>query len=164
MILRDLRTGADVKAEILRVEAGEFAEIVKDPRFAFDWIRYKKYEVYKLCLQGDELILGLICLLDNAEEGFESIKIELLESSAENIGSKKRYDRIAGCLIAFACRESLRRGRGGYVFLIPKTELIFHYCSQYGFEHFPFKTDGRPEGFMVLYDTASRRLISQYLS
>ncbi len=34
------------------------------------------------------------------------IEIRLIEVSKENIGHEKEYDRIAGCLIAFACHNS----------------------------------------------------------
>jgi len=41
--------------------------------------------------------------------------------------------RIAGILIAFACKASFQNGFFGFVYLIPKTKLIDHYVEKYGF-------------------------------
>ncbi|MEO6850831.1 MAG: hypothetical protein ABI203_00960, partial [Mucilaginibacter sp.] len=87
----------------------------------------------------------------------------LLEVAIEHVGTDKKLENIGGCLIAFACREAIKRGHEGFVFLIPKTKLVEHYIKHYGFEHFPMKTTGRPEGFLYLEDQASRRLIEKYL-
>lgn len=164
MTVRELKTGNDIEVEILPLLTRDFARITRDKtRFSFHWNDYKRREVFKLCRIDDEEILGLLCLIDISEPGSESIKIELLESSAENIGSAKRIDHIAGCLIAYACRESFRRGRGGYVFLIPKSSLIKRYIVKYGFEHFALSAADRPEGIMVLHDASSRKLIKKYM-
>lgn len=71
---------------------------------------YKSQEVYKLRLKTSELILGLMCLIDHRDPETRAIEIELLEVSIENTRSTKKWDRIAGCLIAYACRESFKRG------------------------------------------------------
>ena len=68
-----------------------------------------------------------------------------------------------GCLIAFACREAFKRGYEGWVFLLPKTYLVQHYPSKYGFTHVPIKTSERPEGIMELNTSSSLRLIKKYL-
>ncbi len=52
-----------------------------------------------------------------------AIEIRLLASSLENVGKTKQYQRIALCLIAFACRKAFEAGCGVYVCLKPKTEL-----------------------------------------
>ena len=59
------------------------------------------------------------------------VEIRLLESAKPNVGIEKEYDRIAGCLIAFACRLAFKLGFGGFVSLVPKTELIRHYMTKY---------------------------------
>jgi len=76
------------------------------------------------------------------------------------MGPGKKLDRIAGCLIAFACKESFKRGHDGCIFLIPKTYLINHYQEKYGFHYMPWKTEKRPEGFMILYEDGSRRALA----
>jgi hypothetical protein len=55
-----------------------------------------------------------------------------LACSIENKGRFKQYDRIVGCLIAYACRLSVSRYlEDACVSLIPKTELINHYKQKY---------------------------------
>ena len=36
-------------------------------------------------------------------------------------------------MLAFVCRESFRKGYGGFVSLLPKTYLIDYYQNNYGF-------------------------------
>ncbi|MBV7532844.1 hypothetical protein [Chitinophaga sp. sic0106] len=98
---------------------------------------------------------GLTALIDHSEEGFCYIEIKLLESARENIGINKKYRRVAGTLIAFACREAFRKGYYGAVFLVPKTKLIPYYIQKYG-----FKNVGR--GLWLDMD-ASLGLIERYL-
>ena len=63
------------------------------------------------------------------------IKINLLQTSEENVGTNKKYDRIAGCLIAYACKQAFLRGYDGTVALEPKTELKKHYMKKYGMKN-----------------------------
>ena len=165
MIIEDTSTGEKFEAVIERVTDNDFEVIKKSKeRFnKFDWSGYQGQEVYKLRLKTDETILGLMCLIDHIDVETNAIEIELLEVSDENIGLKKKLDKIGGCLIAFACRESFKRGHDGFVFLTPKTSLLNHYSSKYGFDHFPLKTVSRPEGLMVLYEDGARNLIRKYL-
>lgn len=98
-----------------------------------------------------------------SDEETNAIEIELLEVSEENIGSEMKLDFIGGCLIAFACRESFKRGHDGIVFLTPKTQLLKHYPLKYGFHHLPLRTVQRPEGLMILFEDDSRKMIKEYL-
>lgn len=79
-------------------------------------------------------ILGLLSLKDIQSE--LRIHINLIEISANNIGRGKKYDRIAGCLIAYTCQLSFDKSYDGFVSLVPKSRLINHYCKHYGFEQF----------------------------
>jgi hypothetical protein len=161
MKIVEVKTRIEHEVEIERLGKQEFKVIATAKQFGFNWRKYSKLEVYKLSLVEDKTILGLMCLIDHPEPGFESIEIEALESSNGNTGKNKNFDRIAGCLIAHACRESLGRGYQGLVFLKPKTYLIKRY-QEYGFVHFPFRTVERPEGIMVLEGYASNDLIKRY--
>ena len=60
--------------------------------------------------------------------------MDLVEIAPFNIGRKnKRYDYVAGCLIAFACRESfkLENNYRGFLTFESKTELIDWYIKKY---------------------------------
>ncbi|MEM7372006.1 MAG: hypothetical protein AAF587_25545 [Bacteroidota bacterium] len=64
------------------------------------------------------------------------VQINLIELSKENVGKERIYGRIAGCLLAYACERSFEQSFGGLVSLMPKTKLIDHSCSEYGFRRF----------------------------
>jgi len=159
----EVKSGAEVGAVIERLAPKEFGMVRASHRFGFDWGQYRGLEVYKLKILADDLVVGLICLIDHPSGTEDAIEIECLESSKENVGNAKQYDGIAGSLITFACRESFKRGHEGFVFLRPKTGLIKHYIEVYGFQHFPLKTAHRPEGIMVLDGRGARNLIKRFL-
>src|SRR5690606_4515277 len=165
MVLKELATAKELEATIEPVADKEYTVIKKSKdRFdKFDWSRYKGHEVYKIRLKDNERILGLMSLVEHSDKATNAVEIELLEISSENMGRTKKLDHIAGCLIAYACRESFKRGHDGFVFLTPKTSLLKHYRSKYGFEHFPLSTLQRPDGFMFLHDDNARKLIKKYL-
>jgi hypothetical protein len=100
-------------------------------RFDFDWEREVAFETFKITFINDDYILGLMSIQINAAE--RRFEIRLLELSRENRGDFKAYDRLAGCLIAFACKLSFKDGFNGFVSLIPKTALISHYIRRYFF-------------------------------
>lgn len=110
------------------------SELIKIRDFDFDWAQEADYEVFKLIIPRTGEVLGLLSF----ERIFEELRIEirLLELSTQNIGSRKKYDRIAGIFIAFCCKESFQNGFYGFVSLVPKTRLIKHYIEKYGFEYY----------------------------
>jgi hypothetical protein len=165
MKVKNIQSGVEFEAEILLVSKEDLKAIKKDiKRFSkFDWSLYKSKEVYKLKLKNDNEILGLMCIVDHTDPQTDAIEIELLEVTIENVGKDKKIENIGGCLIAFACREAIKRGHDGFVFLVPKTNLITHYIKIYGFERMPIRTPTRPEGILVLYGQTSRLLIEKYL-
>ncbi|MBO9660805.1 MAG: hypothetical protein J7527_18430 [Chitinophagaceae bacterium] len=165
MLLTNLLTKESIEGVIESISDGDFDKIQhgKDQFDKFDWNAYRGKEVYKLRIANEERILGLMHLVDHLDPAINAIEIALLEVSCENIGANKIIGNIAGCMIAFACGESFKRGHDGFIFLVPKTELIDHYHERYGFIHLPIKTIGRPDGLMVLEPAASRRLITKYL-
>jgi hypothetical protein len=103
-----------------------------------------------------------MCIIDHIDELTNAIEIELLEVGDENVGKKKKLDRIAGTLIAFACRESLKRGHEGYIFLTPKTKLIDHYKAKY-YLAFTGPIGNNSIGVMVGEEKVARKLIKEYL-
>lgn len=163
--LMDVVVGKLIEAVIEPLTTKDFALIRKSKdRFdKLDWSKYMGKEVYKLRLKENDLIVGQVCLIEHQDPAIDAMEIELLEVSAENIGTGKSLDYIGGCLIAFACRESFKRGHQGCVFLVPKTSLIDHYVNKYGFRYERIKTADRPNGIMVHYDTGARRIIKEFI-
>ena len=71
------------------------------------------------------------------------MQIHLLCVSRENQGKGKKYDGIAGSLIAFSGRTAISKYFGqACISLLPKTELRAHYKSKYGM------MDGGPQLFL----------------
>lgn len=67
----------------------------------------------------------------------EMLIMDALELAPHNIGQEnKRYDYVAGCLIAFACRESFKLEGiyKGFLTFVSKTGLIDWYTQKYGAE------------------------------
>ncbi|MBC7865703.1 MAG: hypothetical protein IAF38_22200 [Bacteroidia bacterium] len=151
MVITDVKNGEKIEAQIESLTTEDYKQIRKDKRFNFDWDTEKYSEVFKLTL--DNQILGLISLKTVLEQLY--IEINLLEISRENVGREKKYENIAGCLIAYACRLSFKRGCDGFVCLIPKTELKDHYNRQYGMKFMGLKNYTDSEN--------SKKLIERYL-
>ena len=118
-------------AHILPTANDDFKKLTST-RYSFNWKKLKKENViYKLTLKDNGDILGLMALHDYPAE--ERIEIKLLAVSVENIGKNKKYERIAGCMIAFAGRNALLKFKNDPVLsLVPKTELRRHYSNKYG--------------------------------
>lgn len=130
MYITELIANTNRLVYVREVEDADFKQITVK-RYLFNWKKLKdKCKIYKLTLIDGEDILGLIALVDYAEE--ERTEIKLLTSSVENIGREKQYDRIAGCLIAFAGKEAIKKFKNyPALSLIPKTELRQHYITKY---------------------------------
>ena len=120
-----------VPVNIQPVEPVDFKSITKK-EFFFRWDHLKnEADLYKLTFSNDSIILGLVGLIDIPSEF--RIEIKLLAASRENMGRSKKYKGIAGCLIAYAAREALKKyGHLACVSLKPKTEIRQHYIDQYG--------------------------------
>jgi hypothetical protein len=154
MEITELATGFKKKVIISAVENDDFKVLLKR-NYSFDWKSFKdKLEVFKLCTEDQpERILGVVGILDVPDE--MRIEIKLIANSRENIGRKKKYERIAGCLIAFVGNEALAKyKRYACVSLIPKTELILHYETKYRMKYAGWQ--------LYLEEENLRKLIKEY--
>lgn len=128
MYLIERCNGQKHPVKVDRVEDEDYKSITKK-RYFFNWKTEKENDVYKLVLNDD--ILGLISLINIKEE--KRIEINLLAVSIENRGSDKQYDRIAGTLIAYVCKETMKcYAEEAFVSLVPKTRLKKVYMDKYG--------------------------------
>jgi len=130
MYIIEVNSGFRKKVVISPVEEADF-KILSNKRYFFEWgVLKQTSSVFKLLIEGEDDILGVMALIDYPEE--KRIEIKLLANSIDNQGKNKKYDRIAGCMIAFACRLSKAKYRGyACVSLVPKTELIQYYIRKY---------------------------------
>jgi hypothetical protein len=130
MEIFEVKTGLRKPVVIQLVEEKDF-KILTKRRYSFHWKVLKDVaDIYKLQIEKEKDILGVMGLIDVPEEN--RIEIRLLASSRENQGRKKVYDRVAGCMIAFACYLAAKKyDDGAGVSLLPKTNLIRHYMQKY---------------------------------
>jgi dUTPase len=131
MYITERRTGNKHTVVVEPVVLEDYRYITKK-RFFFDWKTERNYQVYKLRRSVNDVILGLMSL--EIIDSDKRIEIKLLAVSIENrSSSKKEYDRIAGTLIGFACREAIKHyGVEACVSLLPKTDLKDYYIAKYG--------------------------------
>ena len=153
MLVIHRKTRKALKAEIKNLTENDLKFIQHKKRFSFDWRLEKAYDCFKLVIKDTNNILGLMSLIDYPNE--LRIEIHLIELSKEHKGKDKKIGRIAGCLIAYACRIAFSKGYDGFVSLVPKTTLIKHYQETYGFQKL-----GRQ---MALSEESSKKLIDKYL-
>lgn len=126
------KSGKLVEAVIELVEEEDWKIIAKDKRFGFKWIKEKDQIVHKIRLSVEKRILGLLSIEDIPRE--LRIHIRLIEVNSNDVGKQKEYENIAGCLIAFTCKQSFQKNYDGFVSLYSKTELRKLYTTKYGFE------------------------------
>ena len=153
--LLDRTNGKMVPSDIVPVKAAELSAIQRSGRFSFNWQMEDSALVYQLVKQEDrhKEAQGLISLADIPHE--LRIHINLIESANENKGREKLFDRVAGCLIAFAAQLAFEKGYTGFISLLPKTSLIPLYVEKYGFAQY-----GRN---LAVSGSDSIRLIKQFL-
>lgn len=132
MYILDNQTNTLVEAEIA---LGSFNDMpLKKDGWNFSWrtiIKKKETETYVLRLKSNpSSIQGILHL-----KRYEGMLImDLVEIAPHNVGRKsKRYNFVAGCLIAFACRESfkLESNYKGFLTFESKTRLIEWYRDNY---------------------------------
>jgi hypothetical protein len=153
MYIIQRETQRKITVEIVEISEKELISISEKGDFQFNWLEVTNYNIYAIRPIESKNVLGLMAIKDIPEE--VRIEIKLLESSKENIGHDKLFNRIAGCLIAWACYIAFVKGYYGFVSLLPKTQLIAHYVEAYGFQQFGRQLASDPKN--------SHRLIKYYL-
>jgi len=147
-------TGEKITTEILPFQREDLKAVLKKYGWKFTWKKEwgdPDKEVYKLLIEGDTFIQGLISFSIKSDH----IALELIESAPPNIGEHKRFLGIAGNLIAFACKRSFEKGFDGYVAFIAKTNLINHYKNSLGAFHIGNQR-------MIINTEAAWNLVKQY--
>ena len=129
----DAINGELVKSEIVVPDTKALP--LKKDGWNFNWRQLSKNgTIYVLrTIDSSENIEGALCLRNE----YEMLIMDALELAPHNTGrANKRYDYVAGCLIAFACRESFKiQGEyQGFLTFVSKTNLIKWYSEKYGAE------------------------------
>lgn len=129
-----LNRGSDppvpVEAIIEPVAISDLKKLTKKD-FHFAWKDFLETELWKLRTTENREILGVMSLTYYPLE--YRIEINLIASRRDNTGSGKQYDRIAGCLIGWACRLAVKEyAHLAGISLKPKTRLVKYYQDKYG--------------------------------
>jgi hypothetical protein len=129
----DVKSDQLVKAEIVVPKPNEIP--LKRDGWNFNWRELSKAKDSRM------LIIRTIGLNPSIEGAIqlktenEMLIMNVLEIAPHNIGRKsKKYDYVAGCLIAFACKESfkLKSAYKGFLTFMSKSSLIKWYSEKYG--------------------------------
>jgi len=135
-------------------------------RFNFRKHAQKKgFQTYILtCIETPDIIEG--CLVFELKETVEPY-MAYIEIAPHNKGAEKRYDKVAGCLIAYACRLSFVHGKehfkGWLAFDVleenknDEIKLMAVYSLKYGALKFNETT-------MVIPPETGEKLINEYLN
>lgn len=132
MKIQHRKSGELLEAVIELVQDEDWEIIDNSGQFIFNWKNEKRRIVQKIRLKIESEILGLIAIEEIPKE--YRIHIHLIENNKSNKGREKKYDHVAGCLIAHTCELAFEKNYGGFVSLEPKTELISLYKKKYGFK------------------------------
>lgn len=89
-----------------------------------------------------------------------------IEIAPHNKGNAKKYDYVAGCLIAYACKQSFASGRGDY-----KGSLMFDVCEENSIHQIrlitlysvKYKAQRVSDTTMIIDPENGRSLIREYL-
>lgn len=142
-------------AEIIRVTDHQLLERLTLNQFEFNWTSLSHHILYQIHLADRKTPpLGLMALADYPKEA--RIHIHLIETVKQQRGQYKTVRPIAACLIAYAVKIAFLKGYGGFVSLLPKTQLLDYYISQYGFAPY-----GR---HLAIEGNTAYTLILKYLS
>jgi len=144
------------KAEILQVTPATIP--LKKNGWNFNWKQiYKDSPRGSFCLRrlsSPDVIEGVV-QFEIMDEIFVMNNVEV---APHNLGRGKMFDYVAGCLIAFCCRESFKVDGAykGCVAFQPKTTLYDLYEEKYG-------ASRAIGGRMFFTPEAGLRLIHEYL-
>jgi hypothetical protein len=154
--IEEIATGQRLKTEIIRITQKEVNKIHKKNGWSFNWkqeFKERAGEVYKLVIEGDDKIQGLISIEPRPADQF--IELHLIESAPFNRGRYKKYDKVATNMVAFACKMSFNLGYDGFVIFTAKTRLIQHYIKTLGAEIISGNK-------MVIFTPAARTLVNSH--
>lgn len=135
MYVENEQTNEKFGARVGKVDNKDFPAIKRSRKFDFEWSKYKGDEVYKLCLDGEDEILGLMHVIDHPEPLHDFLEISVIEISKDNRGRENGLGRIGGCLLAYAVLLSQEYNHDGFLALIAKNRKAQLFHRKYGFQY-----------------------------
>ncbi len=128
-------------------------------KWQFKWTSKDLHEceIYKLTVNGDERIQGLVAIQDI--HGSNAVYVKIAESAPHNIGINKEYLGVGGHLFAIAVQRSYDLGYNGFVYMDAKNlSLVKHYSQSLG-----AILIGQPHPYrMIIDEETAYHLINTY--
>ncbi len=168
-----------MNVRIVRVSDGQSVEATINPAqniglpsvtngWRFNFKKFANYKGHKtfvlICEEAPGTLEG--CLVFRMKDEIEPY-MAFIEIAPHNKGIEKRYDKVAGCLIAYACRLSFLHGttyyKGWLAFDVleenknDEIKLMNLYCRKYGALRWGKTTT------MVISPEAGETLIQEFL-
>lgn len=161
----ETRTQSEIKSKISLITKNKNQLPSINEGWRFNFSKHAKgndYETYALTTHATpEIIEG--CLIINTKVKFQ-IYMAFVEVAPHNRGNQKKYDRIAGCLIAFACRQSFIKDKEGYLafdVLEEKKEDEIKLMKLYSQKYNAVRLDNSTT--MIILPKGSEKLINEFL-
>lgn len=161
----EVKSGALTNAEIRIGKDREMPSIHQNWIFNFDkHVKKPNSTGFVLVAEGTPNIIEgcLIFEMKNKQIPY----MAYVEASPHNKGEERKYDYVAGCLIAFAFKQSLIKGQGDYKGMlffdvqernpVDQKRLMALYSSKY-------YAKGLDETTMSIMDEDGQKLINEYL-
>jgi hypothetical protein len=131
--IEEIATGKTFETEMAFVTSKEIKTIHKKDGWLFNWkTEFKEHghQLFKLVLEGDERIQGLISLEPIHDQFY--VEMHLIENAPQNRADNKEFAGVAANMVAFACKMSFDLGFDGFVAFTAKTSLVDHYAGTIG--------------------------------
>lgn len=160
-----IETNQPIKSKISLVNKhkSKLPSLTDGWRFNFNkQAKLKGYETYILTTYTEPKIIEG-CLIINTKNKFE-VYMAFVELAPHNKGKSRMYDRVAGCLIAFACRQSFITGKEGYLafdVLEERKEDEIKLMNLYSQKYKAVRLSNSTT--MIILPEGSEKLINEYL-
>lgn len=155
--IEEVISGKSYQTDILKVSKKEIGTVHKKDGWFFNWKQEfieKGHQIYKLVLQGDTKIQGLISIEPVPDQLY--VEMHLIENAPHNFAEGKQFVGVAGNLVAFACKTSFELGFDGFVAFTAKTELMDHYSETLGAQHI------YGHNRMAIFTESAKKLVNSY--
>lgn len=161
----EVKTKSEVKSQIYLVTKNKSKLPSLNDGWRFNFGKHSKrkdFETYILTTDiSPEIIEG--CLIINTKSPHQ-VYMAFFEVAPHNKGNRKRYERVAGCLIAFACRQSFINGQEGYLafdVLEEKEGNEIKLMNMYSRKYNAVRLDNSTT--MIILPDGSEKLINEFL-
>lgn len=130
---------------------------LKGWRFKWSTVSQIDFEIFKLNVEDDSRIQGLVAIANVVSD--KAVYVKIAESAPHNLGEIKEYMGVGGHLFAIAVTRSLELGYGGFTYMDAKNlTLVKHYSKTLGASFI-----GSPHPFrMAIDEQAAVRLLQYY--